>query len=88
MVAMSLALLAIVWHWRRDMAAWLSAMVSEGNLALQAEARCRAHLVDPSARLLCNHGVAEIYGELSNDTAATGIDTIETALMGCCCSRP
>jgi small-conductance mechanosensitive channel len=80
--AVSLALLAIIWYWRRDMASWLSAMVSEGSLAHKLKLDAARTWWIPALIFYAATAIAEIYGELGgNDTAASGIDAIETALM-------
>ena len=64
------------------MAAWLSAMVSEGSLAYRLKLDAARTWWILGLVFYAITAAAEIYGELSdNDSAATGIDTIETALM-------
>jgi small-conductance mechanosensitive channel len=79
---MSLALLAVIWHSRRDMAAWFLAMVPDGGRFRQLKADAARNWWIAALVFYAGAGVAEIYGELSgNDAAPVGMDIIETALM-------
>ncbi|WP_421998914.1 mechanosensitive ion channel domain-containing protein [Reyranella sp.] len=80
--AVSLALLAIVWTRRHDMAAWLAAMVSEGALARKLKLDAARNWWILALAFYAATGLAELWGELAgSDTAADGMDTIETALI-------
>ena len=82
-VAVSLGLLAVVWYWRRDMAAWLSAMVSENAFGRQLKLDMSRNWWMVGLAFYGLTGVAEIYGELmGSDTAPKGMDTIESLLLG------
>ena len=82
-VAVSLGLLAVVWHWRRDMAAWLSAMVSETGLGRQLKLDMARNWWMVGLAFYGLTGVAELYGELmGNDAAPSGMDVIESLLLG------
>ena len=82
-VVISLALLAVVWHWRREMAAWLSAMVSETALARQLKLDMARNWWMVGLAFYGLTGVAELYGELmGNDAAPNGMDVIESLLLG------
>ena len=82
-VAVSVGLLAVVWHWRRDMAAWLSAMVSETGLGRQLKLDMARNWWMVGLAFYGLTGVAELYGELmGNDAAPSGMDVIESLLLG------
>ena len=81
--AVSLALLAIVWTWRRDMAGWLTAMVAEGALARKLKLDTAQNWWILALAFYAATAVAEFYGELAgSDTVPDGMDTIESALIG------
>lgn len=76
------ALMAIVWHWRREMAAWLTAMVPEDGFARQLKLDIARNWWIGGLVFYGLMGAAELYGELTgNDAAPRGLDVIEGALM-------
>ncbi len=78
----SAGLLVIVWHWRRDMAAWLSAMVSERGLARKLKLDAARTWWMGGLAFYGLTAVAEIHAALTNnDGAARGLDMIETTLV-------
>ncbi len=81
-IAVSIALLVVVWHWRRDMAAWLAAMVGENTLARQLKLDMARNWWMFGLAFYGMTGVAELYGELmGNEAAPTGMDVIESLLL-------
>ncbi|MDI1288086.1 MAG: mechanosensitive ion channel [Reyranella sp.] len=82
-VVVSLGLLAVVWHWRREMAAWLAAMVGENALARQLKLDMARNWWMVGLAFYGFTGVAELYGELmGNEAAPAGMDVIESLLIG------
>jgi small-conductance mechanosensitive channel len=82
-VVVSLGLLAVVWHWRREMATWLSAMVSETKMGRQLKLDMARNWWMVGLAFYGLTGVAELYGELmGNDAAPNGMDVIESLLIG------
>jgi small-conductance mechanosensitive channel len=80
--AVVVALLAVVWYWRRDMAAWLSAMVPEGGLGRKLKLDLAHNWWIGGLIFYGLTGLAELYGELNgNEDAARGMDVIEGALI-------
>jgi small-conductance mechanosensitive channel len=78
----SVALLAIVWYWRREMAAWLTAMVPEKGVARQLKLDTARNWWIGGLVFYAFTGLAELYGELTgNDIVPRGLDVIEGALM-------
>jgi small-conductance mechanosensitive channel len=76
------ALLGIVWYWRREMAAWLSAMVPEDGIARQLKLDVARNWWIGGLVFYGVTGTAELYGELTdNDAAPRGLDVIEGALI-------
>jgi small-conductance mechanosensitive channel len=76
------ALMAIVWYWRREMAAWLTAMVPEGGFARRLKLDIARNWWIGGLVFYGLMGAAELYGELTgNDAAPRGLDVIEGALM-------
>ncbi len=76
------ALLWVVWHWRNEMAAWLSAMVSERKIGrrLKLDAASRWWMFGLAFYGLL--GLAAMYSAVSESaTAARGLSTIESALI-------
>lgn len=75
-------LLWVVWHWHEEMAAWLSAMVSERKVGhrLKLDAAQRWWVLGLVFYGLM--GAAAIYAALTaSNTAARGLGTIESALI-------
>jgi small-conductance mechanosensitive channel len=75
-------LLAVVWHWRDDMAAWLLAMVSERKIGHRLKADAARRWWVAGLAFYAMLGLAAVYAALSQqDTAAHGFATIESALI-------
>ena len=82
-VVTALGLLAVVWHWRRDIAAWLSAIVSESGIGRQLKLDLARNWWMIGLAFYGLTAVAELYGELmGNDAAPTGMAVIESLLLG------
>ena len=82
-VVIAMGLLAVVWYWRREVAAWLTAMVSENSVARQLKLDLARNWWMIGLAFYGFTGVAELYGELmGNDAAPDGMDTIESLLLG------
>ena len=65
------ALMAIVWHWRREMAAWLTAMVPADGFARQLKLDIARNWWIGGLVFYGLMGAAELYGELTgNDSRA------------------
>lgn len=80
--AIAVALMGVVWRWRREMAAWLTAMVPEGGFARQLKLDIARNWWIGGLVFYGLTGVAELYGELTgNEAASRGLDVIEGALM-------
>jgi len=80
--AVAVALLGVIWAWRRDMAAWLSAMVPEDGFARQLKLDVASNWWIGGLIFYGFTGAAELYGELTeNDAAPRGLDIIEGALI-------
>ena len=80
--AISAGLLAVIWYWRRDMAAWLSAMVPEGGLARKLKLDAARNWWMAGLAFYGLTAVAEVYAALTNnDGAARGMDLIESVLI-------
>ena len=78
----AVALLGVIWYWRREMAAWLSAMVPEDGFARQLKLDIAANWWIGALVFYGFTGAAELYGELTdNDAAPRGLDVIEGALI-------
>ncbi len=78
----ALCLVWVVWHWRHEMTAWLSAMVSERKLGyrLKLDAARRWWVLGLVFYGLM--GLAAIYAALTeSNTAARGLGRIESALI-------
>ncbi|CAN5833347.1 hypothetical protein BH11PSE3_BH11PSE3_33870 [soil metagenome] len=78
----SAGLLWVVWHWRHEMAAWLSAMVPANRIGRQLKLDA-AHRWWMFGLLLYGlMGVAAIYAALTETaTASRGLSTIESSLL-------
>lgn len=80
--AIAVALLAVVWYWRREMAAWLTAMVPKEGFARQLKLDIARNWWIGGLVFYGLTGAAELYGELSdNDAAPRGLDVIEGAVI-------
>ena len=78
----AVAMMAIVWYWRREMAAWLTAMVPKDGFARLLKLDMARNWWIGGLVFYGLMGLAELYGELSgNDAAPRGLDAIEGALM-------
>jgi small-conductance mechanosensitive channel len=78
----SAALLAVVWHWRHEMAAWLSAMVAPTGFGRELKLDAARNWWMAGLAFYGLTAAAEIYAALTeNDGAARGMDVIETTLM-------
>lgn len=78
----AVAMMAIVWYWRREMAAWLTAMVPKDGFARLLKLDMARNWWIGGLVFYGLMGLAELYGELSgNDAAPRGLDVIESALI-------
>ena len=78
----AVALMAVVWYWRREMAAWLTAMVSEDGFARQLKLDVARNWWIGGLVFYGLTGAAELYGELTdNEAAPRGLDVIEGAVI-------
>ncbi|MDP3163649.1 MAG: mechanosensitive ion channel [Reyranella sp.] len=78
----AVALLAVVWYWRREMAAWLTAMVPKDGFARQLKLDIARNWWIGGLVFYGLTGAAELYGELTdNDAAPRGLDVIEGAVI-------
>lgn len=78
----AVALMAVVWYWRREMAAWLTAMIPEDGFARQLKLDIARNWWIGGLVFYGLTGAAELYGELTdNDAAPRGFDVIEGALI-------
>jgi small-conductance mechanosensitive channel len=76
------ALLWVVWHWRHDMTAWLSAMVSERTIGYRLKLDIARRWWMFGLMFYALVGLAAIYAALTeNGTAARGLNAIESALL-------
>ncbi|MGQ0584497.1 MAG: mechanosensitive ion channel family protein [Reyranella sp.] len=79
----AVALMGVVWHWRREMATWLTAMVPEEGFARRLKLDIARNWWMGGLIFYGFTGAAELYGELSgNEAAPRGLDVIEGALIG------
>lgn len=75
-------LLAVVWHWHREMAAWLAAMVSERKVGYRLKLDAAHRWWVAGLAFYAMSGVALVYAALTErGTAARGFTTIESALI-------
>src|SRR5882757_4513073 len=78
----SAGLLWVVWHWRNEMTAWLSAMVSERKIGFRLKLDTARHWWVFGLIFYGLMGMAAIYAALADsNTAARGLSTIESALL-------
>jgi small-conductance mechanosensitive channel len=76
------ALLWVVWHWRKEMAAWLMAMVPEGGIARQLKLDAAQRWWTFGLVFYIAMGVAAVYAALTEShTAARGMRVIESTLI-------
>jgi small-conductance mechanosensitive channel len=79
----SLLLLWVVWRWRFDMAAWLTAMVPPTGFSRQLKLDASRNWWMAGLAFYALLGVAAVYAALTESgTAAQGMATIESALIG------
>ncbi|MBL0897219.1 MAG: mechanosensitive ion channel [Reyranella sp.] len=75
-------LLWVVWHWRLDMAAWLTALVSERGLVRRLKYDMARNWWMAGLAFYALLGVAAVYAALTeNGTASRGMALIESALL-------
>ena len=75
-------LLAVVWHWRADMAAWLSAMVRPTGFTRKLKLDAARNWWMAGLAFYAVMGLAAIYAALTeSSTAARGMRVIESALI-------
>jgi small-conductance mechanosensitive channel len=75
-------LLWVVWHWRNEMAAWLSAMVSDRKVGRQLKLDAARRWWMFGLAFYVAMGTAAVYAALTESgTAARGLATIESALL-------
>ena len=78
----SVLLLAIVWRWRFDMAAWLTAMVPPTGFTRQLKLDAARNWWMGGLFFYVVLGLASVYAALTESgTAARGMTTIESALI-------
>ncbi len=76
------ALLWVVWHWRKEMAAWLMAMVPEGGFARQLKLDAAQRWWMFGLAFYTAMGVAAVYAAITEShTAARGMRVIESTLI-------
>jgi moderate conductance mechanosensitive channel len=75
-------LLSVVWHWRNEMAAWLSAMVSERRIGRQLKLDAARRWWVFGLTFYGVMGMAAMYAALTETaTASRGLTTIESSLL-------
>ncbi len=75
-------LLWVVWHWRNEMAAWLSAMVPERKIGYRLKLDAARRWWMAGLVFYTLMGVAAVYSALTESGgAARGLTTIESALI-------
>ncbi len=75
-------LLWVVWHWHKEMAAWLSALVSERKIGRRLKLDAAQRWWVMGLAFYTMMGLAAVYAALSNSTtAARGMTMIESALI-------
>lgn len=80
--AVAAGLLWVVWHWRLDMAAWLTALVSERGLIRKLKLDMARNWWMAGLGFYALLGVAAVYAALTESgTAARGMALIESALL-------
>ncbi len=78
----ALCLLWVVWHWRIEMAAWLSAMVSERKVGRQLKLDAAHRWWMFGLAFYAAMGVAAVYAALTESGfASRGLAMIETTLL-------
>jgi small-conductance mechanosensitive channel len=78
----AIGLLAVVWRWRDDMAAWLSAMVSERKVGYRLKLDAAKRWWMFGLAFYAAMGLAAVYSALTEtNTAARGLTIIETVLI-------
>ena len=76
------ALVYVVWHWRHDMAAWLTAMIPERGLFRRIKLDAARNWWMGGLAFYAFMGVAGIYAALTeNSTASRGMAVIESVLI-------
>jgi small-conductance mechanosensitive channel len=75
-------LLWVVWHWRNEMTAWLTAMVSERKIGYRLKLDAARRWWVFGLAFYAFMGLAAIYAALTeSNTAARGLTTVESALI-------
>jgi small-conductance mechanosensitive channel len=75
-------LLGVVWHWRHEMTAWLSAMVNERKLGYRLKIDAARRWWVMGLVFYGLMGVAAVYAALTeSNTASHGLNRIESALI-------
>jgi len=75
-------LLWVVWHWHKEMAAWLSAMVSDRKVGRQLKLDAAHRWWMFGLAFYAAMGTAAVYAALTESgTAARGLGMIETTLL-------
>jgi moderate conductance mechanosensitive channel len=78
----SAALLWVVWHWRNEMTAWLSAMVSERKIGYRLKLDTARHWWMFGLVFYGLMGLAAMYAALADsNTASRGLSSIEALLL-------
>jgi moderate conductance mechanosensitive channel len=79
---LSAALLWVVWHWRNEMTAWLSAMVSERKIGYRLKLDTARHWWMFGLVFYGLMGLAAMYAALADsNTASRGLSSIEALLL-------
>lgn len=72
----------VVWHWRNEMGAWLTALVSERKLGRQLKLDAAKRWWMAGLAFYVLMGLAAVYAALTESgTAARGMRTIESSLL-------
>ncbi|MFO1085583.1 MAG: mechanosensitive ion channel family protein [Reyranellaceae bacterium] len=75
-------LLWVVWHWHKEMAAWLSAMVSPNRIGQHLKLDAASRWWVFGLLFYAMMGLAAVYAALTeSNTAARGLTVIESALI-------
>jgi small-conductance mechanosensitive channel len=78
----SAALLAVVWHWHKDMATWLSAMVRPAGFSRKLKLDAAHNWWMAGLAFYALTGLAAVYAALTETTTASrGLSIIESTLI-------
>ena len=77
------AMLWVVWHWRHEMTAWLSGMISERKIGYRLKVDIAKGWWIFGLIFYGLMGFAAVYAALTqNNTASRGLSSVESALLG------